>query len=220
MSFPCQRIAPLSGDNRPQSMRRKLVFPLPFSPTTANRVPGLTVTLTSENSCRSPRLPLSATVWNIFRKIPLGLKKKNCRSVEALRIVLFANVFSTRPDTSLRSKRSNAPDRSSLPKPMPPCDNLWLREKRTRARSGIVAHLTSASQRWKDGLCDTYVRISIPCCSNPLIELSAPEIHSLHSPLGHPIEEEQNKILTNNQLLPHKQEESRWSRMQRREGVP
>src|SRR5437879_4462096 len=34
MSFPCQRITPLSGDNRPHSMRRRLVFPLPFSPAT------------------------------------------------------------------------------------------------------------------------------------------------------------------------------------------
>jgi len=81
-------------------MRRKLVFPLPFSPTTARRVPGLTVTLTSENSCRSPRLPLSATVWNIFRGIPLGLKKKNCRRVESLRVVRFASAFSTLSDAS------------------------------------------------------------------------------------------------------------------------
>src|SRR5262245_66203648 len=89
MSFPCQRIVPPSGDNKPHSMRRKLVFPLPFSPITASRVPGLTVTLISENSSRSPRLPLSATVWNIFGEGPSGSKKRNCRSVECYRVVLL-----------------------------------------------------------------------------------------------------------------------------------
>ena len=100
MSFPCQRITPLSGDNRPHSIRRKLVFPLPFSPTTARRLPGLTVTLTSENSCRSPRLPLSATVSNIFGEIPPGPNKKNCRSFESFWVVLFVSVFSTPSEAS------------------------------------------------------------------------------------------------------------------------
>ncbi|TKB65126.1 MAG: helix-turn-helix domain-containing protein [Nitrospira sp.] len=64
------------------------------------RVPGLTVTLTSENSCRSPRLPLSATVWNIFGDIPLEAKKKNCPSVESYRVVFSMTVASTPADAS------------------------------------------------------------------------------------------------------------------------
>src|SRR5688572_6623602 len=108
MSFPCQRIVPLSGDNNPHSMRRKLVFPLPFSPTTASSVPGLTVTLISENSSRSPRLPLSATVWNIFREIPRELKNKDCRSVELLKVLLFANAFSIPSGVSYKTPVSES----------------------------------------------------------------------------------------------------------------
>src|SRR3970040_1096048 len=101
MSFPCQRIVPQSGARRPHSMRRKLVFPLPFAPTTANRVPGLTVTLKAENSCRSPRLPLRATVWDIFGGNTPGPKeKKNCRSVESYWVALSVSVFSTGYDAA------------------------------------------------------------------------------------------------------------------------
>ena len=106
--FPLPKIVPLSGDNNPHSMRRKLVFPLPFSPTTASSVPGVTVTLTSENSSRSPRLPLSATVWNIFREIPRELKNKNCRSVELLKVLLFANAFSIPSDVSYNTPVSES----------------------------------------------------------------------------------------------------------------
>ena len=89
-------------------MRRKLVFPLPFAPTTANSVPGLTVTLTSENSCRSPRLPLSATVWNIFGGITPRPKKKNCRNVESYWVAQSVSVYSTGSDASYDTTAAEA----------------------------------------------------------------------------------------------------------------
>ncbi|HEX4968330.1 MAG TPA: hypothetical protein VFV44_07415, partial [Nitrospiraceae bacterium] len=72
-------------------------------------------------------------------------KKKNCRSVEDLRVVLFANVFSTSRDVSYNTPVS---DRYSINKVNGTYGNLSLHEKGTHARLAIVAHLTSASQRW------------------------------------------------------------------------
>jgi len=64
---------------------------------------------------------------------------------------------------------------------MSPYDNLWLREKRTRARPGIFAHLTLASQRWFDAVRHERIQLQthdrIQSTEKALVELSSGPPH-------------------------------------------
>src|SRR6185437_4220960 len=73
---PSHRTEPCSGDNKLEKIRSKLVFPLPFSPTTANSDPRSTFTLRSVNNRRSPRLQRNETACNIRHSTPVRDESK------------------------------------------------------------------------------------------------------------------------------------------------
>jgi len=52
---PCHLTSPLSGVSNPQTIRRRLVFPLPLGPVSCRKPPGCSVKLTLLKSRRSPR---------------------------------------------------------------------------------------------------------------------------------------------------------------------
>src|SRR6266699_3100072 len=55
MCAPCQRISPCSGAIKPQRIRNRLVFPLPFGPVSCRNPPSDSAKLTLLKSRRSPR---------------------------------------------------------------------------------------------------------------------------------------------------------------------